>query len=47
VLSDIWDDDRRGKSMSVFGLAPFAGPSIGPIISGYIQVSGAVSFFGF
>jgi MFS family permease len=43
VLSDIWDADRRGKSMSIFGLAPFAGPSIGPIISGYIQVSGAVS----
>jgi MFS family permease len=43
-LSDIWDVDRRGKSMSIFGLAPFAGPSLGPIISGYIQVSGAVSW---
>lgn len=29
--------------MSIFALAPFAGPSIGPIISGYIQVSGTVS----
>lgn len=43
VLSDIWDVDRRGKAMSIFCLSPFAGPSIGPIISGFIQVSGAVS----
>lgn len=26
--------------MSVFGLAPFAGPAISPIISGFISASG-------
>lgn len=43
LLADIWDGDRRGKAMSIFALAPFAGPSLGPIVSGYIQVSGTVS----
>lgn len=43
LLADIWDGDRRGKAMSIFALAPFAGPSLGPIVSGYIQESGTVS----
>ena len=29
--------------MSIFALAPFAGPSIGPIVAGFIEVSGTVS----
>lgn len=41
LLADIWDADVRGKAMALFGLAPFAGPSLGPIISGYIQTAGA------
>lgn len=28
--------------MSVFALAPFAGPSIGPIVSGFIATAGVV-----
>lgn len=32
VLADIWDGDVRGKAMGIFALAPFAGPSIGPIV---------------
>ncbi|WVF67479.1 hypothetical protein IAT40_002235 [Kwoniella sp. CBS 6097] len=40
MLADIWDGDHRGQAMSIFSLAPFAGPSIGPIVSGAIQVTG-------
>ena len=42
VLADIWDTDHRGQAMSIFSLAPFAGPSIGPIVAGFISVSGTV-----
>ncbi|WWC90577.1 uncharacterized protein L201_005513 [Kwoniella dendrophila CBS 6074] len=40
LIADIWDGDHRGQAMSLFALAPFAGPSIGPIVAGAIQVSG-------
>lgn len=40
LLADIWDGDNRGRAMSLFALAPFVGPSVGPIVSGFIQVSG-------
>lgn len=40
LLADIWDGDHRGQAMSIFALAPFAGPSIGPIVSGYIATAG-------
>lgn len=43
LISDIWDVHHRGQAMSFYALAPFAGPSIGPIVSGYIEVSGTVS----
>jgi MFS family permease len=43
VLADIWDTDHRGQAMSIFSLAPFAGPSIGPIVAGFIETSGTVS----
>ncbi|KAG8933240.1 hypothetical protein FRC01_010229 [Tulasnella sp. 417] len=41
LLADIWDADTRGKAMAFFTLAPFAGPALGPIVSGYIDVGGA------
>ncbi|RXW18072.1 hypothetical protein EST38_g7778 [Candolleomyces aberdarensis] len=40
VIGDIWDANTRGKALAFFTLAPFAGPAIGPTISGYLQVSG-------
>ncbi|KAJ7783659.1 MFS general substrate transporter [Mycena maculata] len=40
VIADIWDSNTRGKAMSLFTLAPFAGPTIGPTIAGYIATSG-------
>jgi len=40
LLADIWDLDHRGQAMSMFALAPFAGPSVGPIVAGFIDVTG-------
>lgn len=41
MIADIWDADVRGKALALFTLAPFAGPAIGPIVGGYIDVGGA------
>lgn len=41
LLADIWDADRRGIAMSLFSLAPFAGPALGPIVGGFIGASNA------
>ncbi|KAG8933239.1 hypothetical protein FRC01_010228 [Tulasnella sp. 417] len=41
VLADLWDADTRGKAMAFFALAPGAGPALGPVVSGYIDVGGA------
>lgn len=40
VISDIWDADTRGKALALFTLAPFAGPSLGPIVSGWMGTAG-------
>ncbi|TFK80170.1 MFS general substrate transporter [Polyporus arcularius HHB13444] len=40
VISDIWDANTRGKALAVFTLAPFAGPSLGPTVSGWMSVAG-------
>ncbi|TBU30061.1 MFS general substrate transporter [Dichomitus squalens] len=40
VISDIWDADTRGKALALFTLAPFAGPSLGPTVSGFMNVAG-------
>ena len=39
-MSDIWDPNTRGKALGVFVVAPFAGPSLGPIVSGFMDVAG-------
>lgn len=41
VIADIWDARRRGIAMALFAVAPFAGPALGPIVSGAVAVSGA------
>jgi MFS family permease len=38
-MADIWDPNTRGKAFSIFTLAPFAGPAIAPLVSGFIGVS--------
>ncbi|KAI0755190.1 MFS general substrate transporter [Daedaleopsis nitida] len=40
VISDIWDASTRGKALAIFTLAPFAGPSLGPTVSGFMTVAG-------
>ncbi|KAH9853006.1 MFS general substrate transporter [Lenzites betulinus] len=40
VMSDIWDADTRGKALALYALAPFAGPTLGPIVSGFMAVAG-------
>ena len=41
LIADIWDADTRGKALALFTLAPFAGPALGPTVSGFIIVGGA------
>ncbi|KZT02502.1 MFS general substrate transporter [Laetiporus sulphureus 93-53] len=40
VLSDIWDAGTRGEALAFFALAPFAGPTLGPVVSGFMSVAG-------
>ncbi|KAI0030849.1 major facilitator superfamily domain-containing protein [Vararia minispora EC-137] len=40
LLGDIWDASTRGKAMTLFSCAPFAGPALGPTVSGWIEVTG-------
>ena len=36
VLSDTWRAEERGKSISIYSLAPLLGPAVGPIAGGFI-----------
>ena len=40
LMSDIWDAGTRGEALAYFALAPFAGPTLGPLVSGFMAVSG-------
>ncbi|KAG8219714.1 major facilitator superfamily domain-containing protein [Butyriboletus roseoflavus] len=40
LISDIWGPKERGAALAVFTVAPFAGPSIGPIVGGYLYQAG-------
>jgi MFS family permease len=40
ILADIWDNETRGTAMAIFIISPFAGPALGPIVGGYIEVAG-------
>ncbi|KAH9920854.1 MFS general substrate transporter [Epithele typhae] len=40
VIADIWDPAVRGEAMAIFTLAPFAGPTFGPIVSGFMANAG-------
>ncbi|KAH9884674.1 MFS general substrate transporter [Cubamyces lactineus] len=40
VMSDIWDAETRGTALALFALAPFAGPTLGPTVSGFMGVAG-------
>lgn len=36
-MADLWHEDVRGKSISIYSLAPLLGPAIGPIAGGFIS----------
>jgi MFS family permease len=38
VLSDCWRAEERGKSISIYSLAPLLGPAVGPIAGGFIAL---------
>ncbi|KAI9462440.1 MFS general substrate transporter [Lactarius psammicola] len=40
VVGDIWDAKTRGKAMLIFAVSPFAGPALGPVVSGWMAVAG-------
>lgn len=39
VLSDLWVSEDRGRSLAMYTLLPFLGPTIGPIAGGYVVQS--------
>lgn len=39
VLADIWGPIERGNTMAVFSIMTFVGPSIGPVVSGFLQLT--------
>ncbi|KAF8994559.1 MFS general substrate transporter [Cyathus striatus] len=36
VVGDLWSPEERGMAMSVYSLAPLVGPSMGPLVGGWI-----------
>ncbi|KAL9080817.1 MAG: hypothetical protein Q9157_000513 [Trypethelium eluteriae] len=38
VLADIWGPVDRGNAMGLFSMMTFIGPSLGPVISGFLQL---------
>lgn len=38
VLADIWGPVERGNAMAVFAVMTFAGPALGPVISGFLEL---------
>lgn len=40
IISDVWDAETRGKAFALFTLAPFAGPSLGPTVGGFMTTAG-------
>ncbi|ODV91571.1 hypothetical protein CANCADRAFT_46606 [Tortispora caseinolytica NRRL Y-17796] len=36
TMVDLWDDKDIGKAACIFGLMPFTGPVIGPLIGGFV-----------
>ena len=40
LVSDIWDAGTRGEALAYVTLAPCAGPTVGPLVSGFMGVAG-------
>lgn len=39
VLADIWNPVQRGNAMILFATMTFVGPALGPIVSGFLQLT--------
>nr|POF08113.1 efflux pump fub11 [Quercus suber] len=39
VLADIWGPVERGNAMALFSMMTFVGPALGPVISGFLQLT--------
>ena len=39
VLADIWGPIERGNAMALFSMMTFVGPALGPVISGFMQLT--------
>lgn len=42
VLADVWDPVERANAMAGFSLMVWAGPALGPVISGFLQLTKGV-----
>ena len=38
VLADIWGPVERGNALALFAMMTFAGPALGPVISGFLEL---------
>jgi len=38
VLADIWGPLERGNAMALFSMMTFAGPALGPVVAGFLQL---------
>ncbi|KAN0107893.1 MFS multidrug transporter-like protein [Hyaloscypha variabilis] len=38
VLADIWGPHERGNAMSLFAMMTFAGPALGPVVAGFLEL---------
>ncbi|CAJ2509965.1 Uu.00g058650.m01.CDS01 [Anthostomella pinea] len=38
VLADIWGPVERGNAMAIFSMMTFVGPSLGPVVGGFMQL---------
>jgi MFS family permease len=36
TIADLYEANKRGKAMALFGLGPLLGPVIGPVIGGFV-----------
>ncbi|KIW09985.1 hypothetical protein PV08_11761 [Exophiala spinifera] len=39
VVADIWGPIERGNAMAVFSIMTFVGPSLGPVVSGFLELT--------
>lgn len=39
VLADIWGPIERGNAMALFSMMTFVGPALGPVISGFLELT--------